>query len=68
MIDFTWFYFIGRTKLNLTFTETGRLTLRLFNKLYGYYKADWSREMIMAASRQTYESIREKIREDQDVI
>ena len=68
MIDFTWFYFIGRTKLNLTFTETGRMTLRLFNKLYEHYKSDWSREMAMAATHQTYDMIKNQIRENEDVL
>lgn len=54
-IDFSWFYFIGKVKLGLTFKDTGRLTLTLFNKLYSHYKADWDLEMKLRASRTTYE-------------
>lgn len=54
-MDFSWFYFIGKTKLNLSFKETGRLTLTLFNKLYGHYKRDWSIEMRLSKANMTYE-------------
>ena len=60
VIDFTWFYFIGRTKLGLTFKETGRLTLTIFNKLYQHYKDNWDLEMLMTASRKTYKDIYKK--------
>ena len=35
--------------------ETGRLTLRMFNKMYGYYKAMWSYEMRLAHTNTTFE-------------
>lgn len=55
-----WFYFIGKTKLNLTFKETGRLTLYLFNKLYQHYKDNWDLEMLLFKSGKTYKSIKEE--------
>ena len=54
-----WFYFIGKTKLNLTFKETGRLTLYMFNKLYQHYKDDWDLEMLLFKSNRTYKEIKE---------
>jgi hypothetical protein len=53
-IDFSWFYFIGRKCLNLTFKETGRLTLRTFNKLYQHYKNNWDLEMRLRTANVTY--------------
>lgn len=54
VIDFSWFYFIGKVKLNLTFKETGRLTLTLFSKLYQHYKDDWDLEMNLRNANVTY--------------
>lgn len=51
---FDWFRFIGKTKLNLSFKETGRLTLRQFNRLYQYYKDDFDLEMRLRGSNTTY--------------
>ena len=66
VIDFTWFYFIGRTKLGLTFKETGRLTLTTFNKLYQHYKDNWDLEMLMTASRMTYKDAHEKQQQNEE--
>lgn len=66
VIDFTWFYFIGRTKLGLTFKETGRLTLTIFNKLYQHYKDNWDLEMLMTASRKTYKDVHEKQQQSEE--
>lgn len=54
VIDFSWFYFIGRTKLGLTFKETGRITLTLFNKLYHHYKNAFDLEMRLHQTNTTY--------------
>lgn len=54
VIDFSWFWFIGKTKLNLSFKETGRLTITMFNKLYGHYKDNWDAEMRMTRENVTY--------------
>lgn len=66
VIDFTWFYFIGRTKLGLTFKETGRLTLTIFNKFYQHYKDNWDLEMLMTVSRKTYKDVREKQQQSEE--
>ena len=54
VIDFSWFYFIGKTRLGLSFHETGRLTLTMFNKLYGHYKDMWDLEMRLTNANKTY--------------
>ena len=59
-IDFSWFYFIGRTRLNLTFKEVGRLTITTFNKLYGHYKATFDLEMRLKNANVTYAEAFEK--------
>ena len=46
-----------------TATHTGRLTLRLFLKLYQYYKDDFDKEMLMKASNTTYKALKEKAEE-----
>lgn len=53
-VDFTWFYFIGKSKFGLSFKETGRLTLTTFNKLYKCYKNDFDNELMLKASNTTY--------------
>lgn len=65
-VDFTWFYFIGRTKLNLSFKEVGRLTLRTFNKLYQCYKNDFDMEMMLKKSNTTYQDLEKKQIEDEE--
>ena len=59
VIDFSWFYFIGRVKLMLTDKETGRLTLTMFNKLYGHYKNTWDMEMRMSKANVTYKELQQ---------
>lgn len=54
VIDFSWFYFIGKTKLNLSIKEIGRMTVTTFNKLYGHYKDDWDMEMSLWHTKTTY--------------
>lgn len=53
-IDFTWFYFIGKAKLNLSFKETGRLTMTMFFKLYQHYKDTFDLEMRLRNANMTY--------------
>lgn len=65
-IDFTWFYFIGRTKLKLTFKETGRMTPHLFFKLYAHYKSTWDLEMRLFTNRMTYDEAFMKSQEEQE--
>lgn len=65
-IDFTWFYFIGRNKLGLTFKEVGRLTLRTFNKLYQHYKNDFDKELMLNKSRTTYQKYEEEQIENEE--
>ena len=59
-IDFTWFYFIGRAKLNLTDKEVGRLTITTFNRLYGHYKDNFDIEMRMRLANVTYSELYEQ--------
>ena len=54
VIDFSWFRFIGRTKLKYTNHETGRLTLRQFNHEYQLYKDDFDLELMIKATHTTY--------------
>lgn len=65
-IDFSWFYFVGKTKLNLSFRETGKLTLTTFNKLYGHYKDSWDFEMQLAAAHVTYKAAFAKAQESEE--
>ena len=66
MIDFSWFYFIGKAKLNLSFKETGRLTLTMFNKLYGHYKDTFDLEMRLTQANMTYEEAYDKSMKDEE--
>ena len=68
VIDFSWFYFIGKTRLNLSFKETGRLTLTMFNKLYGHYKDTWGLEMRLARADMTYAEAYAKSQQDEEWI
>lgn len=65
-IDFSWFYFIGRNKLGLTYSETGRITLTLFNRLYKHYKNSFDLEMRLKNSGTTYEEAYQKLNDAQE--
>lgn len=54
-IDFSWYYFIGSAKLNLTLKETGRLTVTMFNHLFKHYRDMFDVEMRLKSSNTTYE-------------
>ena len=60
--------FIGKTKLLLSFKETGRLTLREFNKLYQHYKDDFDLEMRLKNSNTTYAEAYKKAEADEEWI
>ena len=60
VLDFSWFYYIGKTKLGLTSSEIGRITLTLFNKLYAHYKASFDLELRLKQTNTTYEEAYEK--------
>ena len=66
VIDFSWLYFIGKTKLGLSFKETGRLTIKMFNKLYGHYKDNWDYEMRLFNANMTYEEAYIKSQQEQE--
>lgn len=68
VIDFSWFWFIGKKKLGLSFKETGRLTLWMFNKLYGHYKDDWDLEMRLRNANMTYKEAYIKSQKDEEWI
>ena len=66
VIDFSWFWFIGKTKLGLSFKETGRLTLTMFNRLYGHYKDVWDLEMRLSNGNMTYAEAFAKSQRDEE--
>jgi hypothetical protein len=66
VIDFSWYWFIGKAKLNLTFKETGRLTLTMFNKLYKHYKDMWDMEMLLTQTKTTHEQAYNKAQKDEE--
>lgn len=66
VIDFSWFYFIGRAKLNLSFKETGRLTLTMFYKLYSHYKNNFDLEIKLKRANMTYQEAWEKSQSDEE--
>lgn len=53
-IDFTWFYFIGRTRFNMTFKEIGRMTVTTFMRFYQHYKNTFDIEMRLSKANTTY--------------
>ena len=65
-IDFSWFYFIGRTKLGLTDKQIGRLTMTLFNKYYDHYKNTFDFEMLLKTSGTTYQKAYDKAHESDE--
>lgn len=46
--------------MNLTYKETGKLTLKQFNKLYQCYKDDFDFELILKLNRMTYKDAHKK--------
>lgn len=65
-IDFSWFYFIGHTKLLLSFKEVGRMTYYLFNKLYAHYRNTWDLEMRLTQANMTYSELDRKQNRDDE--
>ena len=65
-VDFSWFYFIGMNKLGFTYKEVGRLTLRIFNKLYQCYKNNFDLEMSLNKSNTTYAEYEKKQIENEE--
>ena len=66
MIDFSWFYFIGKAKLGLSFKETGHLTYTTFSKLYKHYKNDFDYEMTLRKHNLTYKEAFIMSQEDEE--
>lgn len=64
--DFSWYYFIGRNRLGLTFEEVGRITLRTFFKLYQCYKDTFDIEMRLKNSNTTYQELEKKQMEEEE--
>lgn len=50
----------------MSFHEVGRLTLTLFNKLYGHYKEDWDLEMRLRTANMTYAEAYEKTQKEEE--
>jgi lipopolysaccharide export system protein LptC len=65
-IDFTFFYYIGKSKLNLSFKETGRLTYRIFSKLYQHYKDNFDLEMQMRYKNVTYKELYSRKQQEEE--
>ena len=65
-IDFTFFYFIGITRLNLTEKRVGRMTFKLFNKLYQHYKDVFDLEMRLKARDMTYRELYKKSQQEDE--
>lgn len=53
---------MGRNKLHLTTREIGRMTLRLWSKLYKYYKDDFDTELMLKLTGTTYKKLSAKIK------
>ena len=53
VIDFSWYWYIG-LKMGLTIKETGRMSLRMFMKLYQHYKDIFDLEMRLKNANVTY--------------
>lgn len=66
VIDFSFYYFIGRAKLGLTFKETGRLTLTTFNRLYQHYKNNFDLELRLKNANITYEEAYNKVNDQEE--
>ena len=65
-MDFTWYYFIGGTKLGIDYNKVGRLTLTLFNKLYKHYKNEFDKELLLTANKITYAEATKRTYEEQE--
>lgn len=60
-IDFSWIYFIGMAKLNLSVKEISKLTIKNFLKLYQQYKDNFDLEMRLRLSNTTYAELEAKM-------
>ncbi len=62
-----WLFYTGRTRLNCTEEEVGRMSLVKFFRLYEVYKNMFDIEMLRTANRITYRSSTEKITMDEAI-
>ena len=60
-IDFSWIYFIGMAKFNLSVKEISKLTIKNFLKLYQQYKDNFDLEMRLRLSNTTYAELEAKM-------
>ena len=65
-IDFTFFYFIGITRLKLTEKRVGRMTYYLFNKLYQHYKDVFDLELRLKTRDMTYRELYKKSKQEDE--
>lgn len=65
-IDFSYYYFVGAAKLNLTIKQIGRLTVNMFNRLYQHYKVSFDLELYLFHARKTYGEREAEVRENED--
>jgi len=66
VIDISWYFFISKTKLGLTSSEAGRITITLFNRLYQHYKNNFDLEMQLTQTGTTYEAAYKKAQDAQE--
>ena len=66
-IDFSWYYYVGVNRLGMTYKQVGRITMRLFHRLYFHYRNTWSLEMRLAKANMTYDELAEKVKENEDL-
>lgn len=50
----------------MSFKETGRLTLTMFNKMYGHYKDTWDFEMRLSKANMTHAEAYAKSQADEE--
>lgn len=50
----------------MSIKETGRLTLTMFNKMYGHYKDVWDMEMRLTQANMTYAEAHDKSMKDEE--
>lgn len=66
VIDFTWFYFVGKRCLNLSIKEIGRMTVKTFMRFYQHYKDNWDVEMRLTNANMTYKEAAEKAKKSEE--
>lgn len=65
-INFSWIYYTGSAKLNLSLKEVGRLTYRQFMNMLQAYRDTFDLELYLFLGRTTYKKLQDQAEKSEE--